>query len=227
MWNDGTESLTISGGAGLALKAEWGSKACAVIEAPALLHLGGAGALRAGVSHWRPPVVHRGRLPVFDALTSGARHPHPLLEAQLLAVEWNGDEQRYRGESEWEEGFGEWRCKEVEWQTDEDMLMMYILGQLIKDFWQNAIVHSRHQSSYRALSSSIRVKGLQDKMEKDQHALQQYSRCFTQNASSGYYNASTVYLCLSVCFHILSASMLLLENLISHSCTIQLHHTII
>lgn len=77
---------TISGGAWLALKAERRSEAGPVVEAPALLHFGGTGSLRPGIGHRGPPVVHRRRrLPVLDALTSRARQPHPLLEAQLLA----------------------------------------------------------------------------------------------------------------------------------------------
>lgn len=80
-------SPTISGGAGLALQAERGSEARAVIEAPALLNLSRAGALGAGLGHRRAPVVDRRRLPVLDALTSRAGHPHALLEAQLLAAE--------------------------------------------------------------------------------------------------------------------------------------------
>lgn len=80
------ESLTIGGGPGLALQAQRRSEAGAVVEAPALLHLGGAGSLCAGLGHRRPPVVHGRGLPVLDALSSGAGHPHPVLEAQLLAV---------------------------------------------------------------------------------------------------------------------------------------------
>lgn len=76
---------TISGGAGLTLEAERRSEPRAVVKAPALLNLGGTGALCASVSHRRAPVVHWWRLPILDALTSGARHPHPLLETQLLA----------------------------------------------------------------------------------------------------------------------------------------------
>lgn len=69
----------------MALEAQRGSEARAVVEAPALLDLGGTRALRSAVGHRRAPVVPGGRLAVLDALTSGARHPDPLLKAQLLA----------------------------------------------------------------------------------------------------------------------------------------------
>lgn len=78
--------LTVGGGARLALEAERRPEARAVVEAPAFLHLGRAGALRADVRHRRAPVVHRRRLSVLYGLTSRARQPHPLLEAQLLTA---------------------------------------------------------------------------------------------------------------------------------------------
>lgn len=88
MWNakpgGGGQQLTVSGGARLALQAERRPETRAVVEAPALLHFGGAGALRADVRHRRAPVIHRRRLSVLYGLTSRARHSHPLLEAQLL-----------------------------------------------------------------------------------------------------------------------------------------------
>ena len=78
--------LTVWGGTGLALEAEGGSEAGAVVEAPALLHLGGGSALRTLLRHRGTPVVDRRRLATFDALPSRARHPHAVFEAQLLAT---------------------------------------------------------------------------------------------------------------------------------------------
>lgn len=96
---------TIGGGAWLALKAERRPEAGSVVEAPALLHFGGAGSLRAGVGHWGAPVVHRRRrLPVLDALTSRAGQPHPLLEAQLLAGGRNKRRRVRRHHGRWLKG---------------------------------------------------------------------------------------------------------------------------
>lgn len=61
----GGQQLTICGGARLALKAERRSETCAVVEAPAFLHFGRTGTLRADVRHRRPSVVYRRRLPVL------------------------------------------------------------------------------------------------------------------------------------------------------------------
>ena len=174
-----TGSLTVSGGARLALKAEWGSEACAVIEAPTLLHLGGAGALCTGFSHWWPPVVHWRRLPLLDALTSRARHPYPLLEAQLLAAKFGWPvvqcEVRMSGKR-WE-----WCYKEVKWQTDKGnvndasfrattWMVKYCLLLCTNNVTNGIIQNFTNQN-----------KGgrPQHKMEKDQHALQQalHTKC--------------------------------------------------
>lgn len=68
------------------LEAEGWSEAGAVIEAPALLDLGRAGALcTPSLSPRGPPVAHR-RLSALYTLPPGARHPDTVFETQLLAV---------------------------------------------------------------------------------------------------------------------------------------------
>ena len=77
--------LTICHRLGLgALEPQRGPEAGAVVEAPALLHFGGA-ALGGDVRAGGPPVAQRG-LPALDALAPRARHAHALLEAELLAA---------------------------------------------------------------------------------------------------------------------------------------------
>ena len=166
-WNNGTESLTISSGAWLALEAQWGPEACAVVEAPALLYLGGAGALCPRIRHRRPPVVHWRRLPVLDALTSGARHPHPLLKAQLLAVKCNGDERWHRGEMErGEENEG----SDVVQRWNDRWRYVNDVGQQHKIFktFGKILFHDLNvwQSSFKSLSTDMRVKGCRARWRK-------------------------------------------------------------
>lgn len=91
--------LTIrSGSASLALQPQRGSKAGSIVEAPALLHLGGAPAHQLAVAHHLVArgtalAVTDGCLPTLDALTPRARHPNPLLKAQLLT---DGEEGKNR-----------------------------------------------------------------------------------------------------------------------------------
>ena len=76
------QGLTLSRGAGF--ESQGGPEAGAVVEAPALLHFGGA-ALSRDVRAGGPPVAQR-RLPALDTLAPRAGHAHALLKAELLAA---------------------------------------------------------------------------------------------------------------------------------------------
>lgn len=86
------------------LEAEGWSEAGAVIEAPALLDLGRAGALRTpSLSPRGPPVAHR-RLSALNTLPPGARHPDTVFETQLLAVMGDGLMEGERRMMVWRDG---------------------------------------------------------------------------------------------------------------------------
>ena len=84
LWRDRGNSPSTTGLGSRALQAQGGPEARAVVEALALLHLGGA-ALSRDVRAGGPPVPQR-RLPALDALAPRAGHAHALLEAELLAA---------------------------------------------------------------------------------------------------------------------------------------------
>ena len=81
----------------MTLEAQGGSKACAVVEAPALLHLSRAGS-RVSARHivaWgTASVVVDGCLAALHALAARACHPYPLLKAQLCTGERKRERER-------------------------------------------------------------------------------------------------------------------------------------
>lgn len=94
--------LTIGGGAGLALEAERGSEASAVVEAPALLHFDWTGAVTVDLGAWGTP-VYDGRLSALDALTTRTGHPYTVFKAQLLTKRQKTERyQEQEDESAWQ-----------------------------------------------------------------------------------------------------------------------------
>lgn len=87
--------------AGLTLQSQRWPKACSIIEAPTLLHFGWASSRQLGSSHHivaggTTLAVVDGQLPVLHALTTGAGHPNPLFEAQLLTAGVGGEKNQGR-----------------------------------------------------------------------------------------------------------------------------------
>lgn len=75
----------------LTLQPQRRPEAGAIVEAPALLHFGGAPSHQLGASHHLVArgtalAVVDGRLPALHALTARTRHPDPLLKTQLLTA---------------------------------------------------------------------------------------------------------------------------------------------